>query len=468
MRALRRRLTRIVIIFIALFALLAVQETRVQILQRASIAQRPGNPRRSLTNDYRGTLLDARGIPLAQTKGPRRLYSAGPALAQLVGYSSPVYGESGLEAALDAVLAAPLPPAAGGDVGGFFRSADRTSTRGGGDVVLTLRADIAKAADAALPQGIRGAVIVMDPRNGAILAAVNRPTFDPNILGTQWKALRGNPNSPLLNRAFVGLYPPGSTFKMVTGSAALDSGVVVPADTFTDQGYFTIGNFRVENDRHEVTGTQDLINAFALSSNVDFAQIGIRLGLDGFYDYLRRFHVGDDPQVAVPAARDEVPPKETVSLSELAQMSFGQGGLAVTPLRMALVASTIANHGVMMRPQLVKQFRFGGGRSLDVPAGIWERVMSQTTADEMRTMMIAVVRNGTGTAARIPGVTVAGKTGTGTHIGAPPDAWFVCFAPAEHPRLVVAVIVEDAGYGGAVAAPIARDILNAILPMYQQ
>jgi len=463
----RRRLGRIVLAFIVLFVLLAVQEVRVQILQRTSIAQRAGNPRRSLTNEFRGALLDASGAALAQTKGTRRVYPSGPALAQLVGYSSPLYGESGLEAALDSVLAAPLQASGGADASDFFRRNGLTSTHGGGDVVLTLRADIARAVDAALPPDVRGAAIVMDPRSGAILAAVNRPTFDPNALGTVWKTLRANPNSPLLDRAFAGLYPPGSTFKMVAASAALDSGVVVPTDTFVDPGYFTIGSFRVENDKREITGTQDMVNAFALSSNVDFAQIGLRLGLDGFYDYLHRFHVGDDPQVAVPAARDEVPPKETVSPSELAQMSFGQGGLAVTPLRMALVASTIADGGVMMRPQLVKQFRYSGGRRVDVPAVVWERVMSQTTADEVRTMMIAVVRNGTGTAARIPGVTVAGKTGTGTHTGAPPDAWFVCFAPAEHPRLVVAVIVEDAGYGGAVAAPIARAIMADALTMYR-
>jgi peptidoglycan glycosyltransferase len=338
----------------------------------------------------------------------------------------------------------------------------------GGSVVVTLREDIAKAVDQAMPQGVRGAVVVMDPRSGAILAAVNRPTFDPNQLAAQWKTLRANPAAPLLDRAVAGLYPPGSTFKMMTASAALDSGTVVPSDTFTDPGYYQIGTFRVQNDKHEVTGTQNLVNAFALSSNVDFAQIGLLLGLDGFYEYLRRFHVGDDPQLAIPAARDDVPAKETVSPSELAQMSFGQGGLAVTPLRMALIASTIADNGVLMRPQLVKEFRPQGGHRLAIPPSVWERVLSPTTADEMRTMMIAVVRNGTGTAARIPGVTVAGKTGTGTHIGAPPDAWFVCFAPAENPRLVVAVIVEDAGYGGAVAAPIARDILTAALPLYEK
>ncbi|MBV8082966.1 MAG: penicillin-binding protein 2 [Candidatus Eremiobacteraeota bacterium] len=464
----RGRLAGVVLIFIALLGLVAIQEVRVQILQRASISERPGNPRRSLTNEHRGALLDARGIAVAQTKGTRRVYPVGAALAQLVGYASPQYGESGLEAALDSVLAAPLDVSGGSGLASLFRRSGATSTQGGGDVVLTLRSDIAKIADASLPQGIRGAALVMDPRSGAILAAVNRPTFDPNDLTAVWRTLRANGNAPLLDRAFAGLYPPGSTFKMVTASAALDSGVVVPADTFTDPGYFAIGSFKVQNDKREITGTQDLTNAFALSSNVDFAQIGLRLGLDGFYDYLHRFHVGDDPQVAVPAARDEVPLKDTVIPSELAQMSFGQGGLAVTPLRMALVASTIAEQGVMMRPQLVKQFRFASGNKLDVPPVVWERVMSPVTAQEVRSMMIAVVRSGTGTAARISGVTVAGKTGTGTHTGAPPDAWFVCFAPAENPRLVVAVIVEDAGYGGAVAAPIARNIMAGALPVYQR
>jgi penicillin-binding protein A len=465
MRAIRTRLSRVLLVFVVLFVLLAAQEVRVQILQRAAIDERPGNPRRSLNVEFRGRLLDARGLPLALSKGSRRVYPVGPALAQVVGYSSPVYGESGLESTLDSILA-PQSTLAGSSAGGFFTRTAAGAAAPGGDVVLTLRTDIAKAVDAALPTDIRGAAIVMDPRTGAILAAVNRPTFDPNDLASRWKSLRSNTAAPLLDRAFGGLYPPGSTFKMLTASAALDSGVVTPADTFTDPGYFQIGNFRIQNDRHEITGTQNLINAFALSSNVDFAQIGLRLGLDGFYDYLARYHVGDDPQIGAPAAKDDVPPKETISPSMLGQMSFGQGGLAVTPLRMALIASTIANQGVMMRPQLIKEFRFGSRPPLRVPPVMWERVLSQRTSDDLRQMMIAVVRYGTGTAARLSNVTVAGKTGTGTHNGAPPDAWFVCFAPAENPRLVVAVIVEDAGYGGAVSAPIARNIMEAALPLY--
>ncbi len=463
----RGRILHLAIAFIVLFVLLAGQEIRVQLIERARINAHAGNPRRSLTNELRGALLDARGVPLAQSKAGKRTYAAGAALAQLVGYSSPVYGESGLEAALDSILSPQDDTSANAaDVAGFFRPAAGKTGQTGGDVVLTLRADIAAVVDRALPDDIRGAAIVMDPRNGAILAAVNRPTFDPNALAAQWKSLRGSAQSPLLDRALAGLYPPGSTFKIVTASAALDTGTVSPSDTFSDPGYFDVSGFRIHNAENEVTGTQNFTGAFALSSNVDFAQIGLKLGLDGYYDYLHRFHVGDEPGLAVPTTLDEVPPKASIVPSELAQMAFGQGGLAVTPLRMALVASTIANAGVMMRPQLVKEFRVSGRQPLSVPATRWERVLSEPTAAKLRDMMIAVVRFGTGSAARMAHVTVAGKTGTATHPGARPHAWFVCFAPAERPRLVVAVIVEDAGYGGVVSAPIARKILEGSLALY--
>jgi peptidoglycan glycosyltransferase len=147
-------------------------------------------------------------------------------------------------------------------------------------------------------------------------------------------------------------------------------------------------------------------------------------------------------------------------------MAFGQGSLAVTPLRMALIAATIANGGIMMRPQLVKEIRIAHRPTTQLPPLSWGRVVSKETAGMLRDMMIAVVKYGTGTAAALPGVKVAGKTGTATHPGGQPDAWFVCFAPADAPRLVVAVIVEDAGYGGAVAAPIARNILGSVLALY--
>jgi peptidoglycan glycosyltransferase len=461
----RRRLLNIAAVFVVLFAVLAAQEARVQLVERASIENRSGNPRHAQGNGVRGDLLDASGVPLAYSKAGKRIYPAGRSLAQIIGYSSAVYGESGLEAAFDSVIS----PASNGDdpagFGGLLRRQSVRSARAGA-VVLTLRRDIATIADAAMPAGVRGAAVVLDPRTGAILAIVNRPTFDPNDIEKSFSALRTRPDSPLLDRALDGLYPPGSTFKIFTASAALDRGAINITDTFIDPGYFQIGPYSVHNDSNEVTGTQDVTGAFALSSNVDFAQIGVKLGVNDFYGYLQRFQIGSDDGMPVPVSRDEVPPEVSISQSELAQMAFGQGGLTVTPLRMALVASTIANRGTMMRPTLVKEIRVAGRPPLHVPPAVWIRPISTDTADQLRSMMEAVVRYGTGTAAALRSVTVAGKTGTGTHNGAPPDAWFVCFAPAEAPRLAVAVLVEDAGYGGAVSAPIARAILQGSLPLY--
>lgn len=461
----RSRLIHVAIAFVAAFVVLALSDARVQLASRADIEAHGGDPRHAATAADRGALLDASGSPLAISRDGKREYPAGSALAQIVGYSSAIYGESGLEAGLDTLVAGAderLPPVLGPLLGGAMGSPPAS----GADVVLTLRSDIAAVVDRALPDDIRGAAVVMDPRSGAILAVVNRPSFDPNRLDAQWKSLRARTDAPLLDRGTSGLYPPGSTFKTVTVSAALDSGTVTPDDTFDDPGFFEVNGFAVHNSEDEVTGVQTVTGAFALSSNVDFAQIVAKVGADTFYQYLGRFSVGTSPPIPVAAAADEVPPEQDVSPSELAQMSFGQGSLAVTPLRMALVVSTIADRGIAMPPQLVRQIRVRGRTPVTIAPSTGARVISEETADEVRSMMIAVVRYGTGYAVSLPGVTVAGKTGTATHEGGLPDAWFVCFAPAEAPRLVVVVVVEDAGYGGSVSAPIARQILAGALPLY--
>ena len=462
------RLLAVAYAFTVLFLVIAAQHAHVQIVERSAILDRPGDPRRAQSVELRGELLDATGAPLARSQGDRRVYPARAALAQIVGYSSPIYGESGLEAALDPVLA----PAVDENTPGTSLASllgRRTSSRTvhGGEVVLTLRKDIAQVVDRALPSGIRGAAIVLDPRSGAVLAVVNRPAFDPNSLTADWNKLHARGDAPFLDRGLNGLYPPGSTFKMVTASAALDSGTFSLDDGFEDPGYYNIGGFSLHNAEHEATGYQSFTGAFALSSNVDFAQIGVKLGLDTFYDYLRGFEIGQDIALVVPASKDEVPPQTTVSDSELAQMAFGQGSLAVTPLRMALVGASIANRGVLMHPTLVKEVRSPGASPIRIAPVMWTQPISQQTAESMRQLMLAVVKYGTGTAAKLSGVAVAGKTGTATHPGGQPDAWFVCFAPAMQPRLVVAVIVEDAGYGGVVAAPVARAILAGALPLYQ-
>jgi peptidoglycan glycosyltransferase len=336
------------------------------------------------------------------------------------------------------------------------------ATPRGADVVTTLDLTVQRALVAQLQRYRRAAGIVVDPRSGAVLAIASVPSYDPNSLDAQWPALLKDPASPLLDRSTEGLYPPGSTFKIVTASDALDANVVTPASTFNDTGGLTIGNFTVRNDEEEVTGYQNLAGAFALSSNVDFARIALAIGVDRWFEYAARWGLGQPVDFDLPVARDRLPPKASVSSGILAQLGFGQASLLVTPMRMALVGTTIAHDGTTLRPYLVRRIAGSDTGIATRPETIAEPI-SPDTAHEVRDLMIAVVQRGTGTAARLPGVTVAGKTGTATNPHGRSHAWFVAFAPAQAPRVAVAVVVENVGYGGTYAAPIAREVLRVAL-----
>jgi peptidoglycan glycosyltransferase len=233
--------------------------------------------------------------------------------------------------------------------------------------------------------------------------------------------------------------------------------------TFDDPGYYTIGNFTLHDNEGEATGVQDLTGAFALSSNVDFAQIALKMGTETFYQYLAQWGIGASADFQLDAEDDRVPPQAEVVPGELAQMGFGQGALLMTPLRMALVTATIANGGNMPRPYIVRQIVRDGRVASVTPSGTLATPVSADTAAEVKKMMVAVVQRGTGTSARLPGVSVAGKTGTATNPHGAAHSWFVCFAPADHPRIAVAIVVENAGYGADVAAPIAREVLRTAL-----
>ncbi|HMD02137.1 MAG TPA: penicillin-binding transpeptidase domain-containing protein, partial [Candidatus Baltobacteraceae bacterium] len=277
----------------------------------------------------------------------------------------------------------------------------------------------------------------------------------PALIDREFASLAGDRSSPLLNRAIDGLYAPGSTFKIVTLADALDAGVVTLDSTFNDPGYYRVGSdYTVHNDENEATGRQSLSGAFALSSNVDFAQIALTLGVNRWFDYAARWRLGESLEFTLPSSRDHLPARDSVTPGVLAQLGFGEADLLVTPLRMALVGATIANGGSTPQPTLVRDA--GAVPPLAKPVG-------PEVASEVRELMAAVVRNGTGTAAALPGVTVAGKTGTATNPAGRSHAWFVAFAPAEAPRVAVAIVVENAGYGGVIAAPIARRVLAAAL-----
>jgi peptidoglycan glycosyltransferase len=419
------------------------------------------NPRRADIAAGRGEIVASDGTPLALTRDGRRVYPLGAVTAHVIGYASPRYGTAGLEDAFDRVLTAP------GKAAGPLSEIRSLLPGGGGtphgaEVVTTLDVAVQRALATALGTRARAAGIVMDPRTGAVLALAAVPGFDPNTLDDAWPRLVADPASPLLDRSTSGLYPPGSTFKIVTAADALEDGLVTLQSTFDDPGGLKVGSFTVRNDEGEITGHQTLTGAFALSSNVDFAAIALRIGVDRWFADAARWGFGDSLEFDLPVARDRLPVESEVSPSILAQLGFGQASLLVTPMRMAVVAATIADGGRSPRPYVVRSIA-GNETQLATQPEQLAAPIGADTANAVRDMMVAVVQRGTGTAAALPGVSVAGKTGTATNPHGPAHSWFVAFAPAAAPRVVVAVIVENAGYGAAVAAPIVREVLRVAL-----
>lgn len=419
------------------------------------------NPRHADIIAGRGAIFASDGTPLALTRNGVRRYPQAAVTAHVVGYASARYGTAGLEDAFDRVLA-PRTPGSGPLEEARSLLAGGRGDRRGADVVTTIDLAVQRALAARLQLRSRAAGVALDTRTGAVLALAATPAFDPNGLDAAWARLVHDPASPLLDRSTSGLYPPGSTFKIVTAADALDAGIVTPASTFSDSGGLTVGGFTIRNDEGEVTGTQDLAGAFALSSNVDFAQIALSLGVDRWFEYAARWGLGTSLDFDLPASRDVVPRKASVSPSILAQLGFGQASLLVTPLRMALVAATIADDGRTPRPYLVRSIA-GTQTHLATRAEQLAQPIGADTAHQVRDLMIQVVKRGTGTPAALPGTTVAGKTGTATNPHGAAHSWFVAFAPADAPRVAVAVIVENGGYGAAVAAPIVREVLRVAL-----
>ena len=447
--------------FIVLFAVLALRQVWLQVVVGPKLSANQYNPRHAAIAVGRGSILASDGTPLAISHGGKRTYPQGALVAQAVGYASARYGTSGLEDAYDRVLTAhtdavdPLSQLA------QILAAKRGAPRGA-DVVTTLDLTVQNALVAGLSRHARAAGIVLDPRTGAVLALASVPSYDPNKLDRLWPSLVKDPASPLLDRSTGGLYPPGSTFKIVTAADALDAGVITPQSTFSDYGGFTVGNFTVHNDEEEVTGTQDLAGAFALSSNVDFAQIALKIGVDTWFQYVQKWGLGQPEDFDIPVTRDRLPAKKDVYSGILAQLGFGQASLLVTPMRMALIDATIAHDGSTPRPYLVRRIA-GSDTGIATRPETLAQPISADTAHAVRDLMVGVVKRGTGTAARLPDVTVAGKTGTATNPHGRSHAWFVAFAPAEAPRVAVAVVVENVGYGGTYAAPIAREVLRVAL-----
>ncbi len=484
-----RQIRRLGLAFLVLFVLLLAQVNYLQVFAANRLANNPAN-QRLLLEEYdvdRGNILArdertvlARSRPTSGQLKYLRTYPGGSLYGQITGYYSVVYGRSALESAYNDYLAGRaaelLPQNLVDEILG--------RPKRGATVVTTIDPVLQRTAEDALGN-LPGAVVAMDPKSGQILAMYANPAYDPTPLASHnpkavraaWKRLNDTPSKPLLSRASQELFPPGSTFKLVTTAAALENGMK-PSTTFPNpaeldlpQTTNTLQNFGGE---HCLGGAPQLTLAQALtvSCNVVFGEIGLKLGADKLVTQAQRFGFDQDVPFDIPFAEGSIPSASQFmdDLPGVAYSAIGQQSVGANPLQMALVASAIANGGVEMRPQLVSEIRDASGRVVkSFGPSEYGRPISARTAGELTGMMVQVVESGTGTAAQIPGVQVAGKTGTAQHPNGNPHAWFVCFGPAQNPQVVVAVIVLDGGSlgseatGGHVAAPIAKAVLEAAL-----
>jgi penicillin-binding protein A len=493
-----KQLRHVAVASLVLIAALIVSTTYWQTWAVGDLADRQDNAIQlvaRLTVD-RGNILGADGAVLATNRKHRkhgltiftRRYPAGAFAPQVIGYATPAGTTTGLEQSLDDYLTG-----ANTNLSNTFtQELDKLggATVHGDNVILTVRPAIQKLALQQLA-GRCGAVVVLDAKTGAVYAMASSPTYNPNLLEqpngyAKIGRIKGSCGdaSALLNNATQGLYTPGSTFKLVTAAAALDTGTYTPNSQFYDPGYCTEYGKRVYNSSapdapsaHEAFGNVNLSAALEHSINAVFCKIGIHLGAETILDYAKRFGFYSRPPLDLPPNsinasglyKNGKPwfPKDPATEVDPGRLAFGQERMLTTPLQMALVAATIANGGAQPKPYLVQKIVAHDGSTVatTTPQILGHPIKPQTAA-ELNQMMQLVVQSGTGTAAQIPGVPVAGKTGTAeTSIPHVYNAWFVSFAPANNPRYVVAVVVEKQpnGFGGSIAAPIAKTILEKLL-----
>lgn len=480
-RAVRRLSVACLLLFFALIANANV----LQVLDAKSLRNNPHNSR-VLLRTYsrpRGQIVVG-GAAVARSKATpdrlkyQRVYPLGPEYAPITGYYSLTEAATGIERAEDSVLS-------GEDDRLFVRRLQDLlsgrSTRGG-SVVLTINSAAQDAAYAGL-KGQAGAVVAIDPRNGKILALATSPSYDPGRLtshntadvATAWKALNADKANPLVDRALSSTYPPGSLFKIVTSAAALAGGAtpetVIPAphQLTLPQTTNPLDNFG--NEVCAKSGQMTLADALRISCNTAFGALGLSLGKDVLQTQAESFGLNDSSlSVPIPTATS-VFPADLQPNWQTAQAAIGQFDVRITPLQAAMIAAAVANKGTLMKPYLVDQVL---GPDVTVVSQTKPQVLHQAVtpqvAAELTQMMIGVVAHGTGTAAQISGVQVAGKTGTAQHgPDSTPHAWFIAFAPAQDPVVAVAVLVENGGAlgsdatGGKVAAPIAAQVIKAVL-----
>jgi peptidoglycan glycosyltransferase len=492
-----KQISRIALVALLLLASLIVATTYWQTWAPGSLAAKQDNAIQRVAQFRidRGKIYASDGkTVLAQnykktTGGQTLFYRTYPThglASQIVGYSTVGRSRAGVERQENTFLTG-----SNANVGTIIQKLTDTLkgvTIRGNNLVLNLHVNAQKIAETAL-RGKCGAAVVLNPKTGQVYVMASAPGYDPNKIESPngFASILHSPNacpgssSALYDRATQGLYAPGSTFKTITAATALDSGIYTTKSSFYDPGYCTEYGKPVYNandqNGHERFGNVDLVQAFIHSINAVFCELGIKLGPQRILDEAKKFGFYSKPPIELPPS--EVAPSglfdykhgryyDNPGLVDPGRLAFGQEHMLVTPLQMALVAAGIANNGTVMTPHLVDRVtNASGGTVVKINPQVWKHATTPATAAAINLMMQGVVQSGTGTAAQIPGVKVAGKTGTAeTAEHNVYTAWFIFFAPADNPTVAGAIAVEHQlnGFGGAVAAPIAKQLMQALLP----
>jgi peptidoglycan glycosyltransferase len=470
------------------FGVLAAGAGYWQVVRSAQLSAAPDNPAiiAASRKALRGRIIDRDGTVLADNRKdangePYRVYKD-PVMSPVIGYASRQFGTAGLERSYDGELVGAIRPDPVADLLKKFE-ADPFDPL---DLTLSISLPLQRAAARALGKD-RGAVVMLDPRTGEVLVLASNPTYDASAIANPatslaaFAQLLGDDRQPLLPRATQGQYVPGSVLKIVTAMAGLSSGAITPATTYAQQPKaeadgLLVSGFRVRDGHHPQTGPKALnfYEATEVSCNIWYALTGLKTGGDAFAAMATRLGFGQTIPFDLPIGKSQLTNgggnfgggfKDAV---ELANASYGQGETVVTPIEMALVAAAVANRGVLMEPHIVTSLHGKKSGTQVIQPGQWRDIISPTVADEITQAMQRAVEGPLGrqftSGAKIPGVPTAGKSGTAELGGSgEPNSWFIGFAPANAPRVAIAIVVEKGGRGGERAAPMAGDLMGLAL-----
>ena len=475
---------RLSVLVLVLFLTLMGSASWVQFVKASELGEDARNVRTLYRQfgSFRGPIIVdgqaiVRSVPVDDPFNYQRTYTDGSLFAPVTGFYSIGAGRSGLEAAQNALLDGSADALFWTRLGELFAGTEQE----GASVELTLSAAVQRAAFEALG-GNTGAVVVLDPRTGAILAMVSTPSYDPTALAIHsssessaaYQALLADPGDPLINRAIGGdTYAPGSTFKLIVAATAIKAGytpdtvIYGPTELSLPLTSATIKNYGGASC--SPTDQLTLLEALEISCNTAFAQLAMDLGWEAIAETAEEFGWSEGLEIPLPVTASRLP--DTPNAPQTAQSGIGQFDVRATPLQMAMVAAAIGNKGTLMEPYLVQQVRDSDLRVIESASpSVLATPMTSSQAAALTVMMQAVVNSGTGTGAQIDSVSVAGKTGTAeTGLNTSPHTWFVGFAPAENPTVAIAVLVENGGSlgdeatGGSVSAPIAKAVIEAAL-----